>query len=373
MKQTKTSRVIRAVRRGCLLSCLLGCLLTWTACDILDELNAPTGEVTSTDTGVSEGETQAPNTATDEVTEDSAAVTEAESEAHTHTMSEWITVKEPTTEEFGVAQRYCTVCGHTESTLLDRHVHAFGEWNVTEEPTCDKPGVEARLCACGEREERTVDPQHKLVEEAYETAPTCVSAGEKSTEVCSVCGYRAVEIVGVPLGHRLSDGESGHLHCDTCGVTTHRIYDNNNYSWKYFYTVYGSYETWEDNMSPELAKQEYYDVLVPRHDYITSILPTLFKGSHVQAITMTDNIVSIEKFAFEECRELTYVRLPSSIQKIHSRAFADCDTLTFIQYEGTMAEWRAVEKAADWDEGAGLYTVICSDGVIEPSAEDALV
>ena len=313
---------------------LLACALVFTACD-------------------SGNEPQTPNATTDGTTD-----------SHIHTFGEWITVKESTTEEKGLAQRYCSECNYTESKTLDLHVHSFGEWTVTTDPTCDKEGTQTRTCACGEMEEQTVAPEHKMVTEAYEVAPTCTTAGEKATAKCSICEYREIEITAKPLGHSLSEQANGHLCCDTCGVSTHRIYDAYSYSWHYFYVVYGSYETWEGNMSPELSKYEYYDVLVPRHDYITSILPTLFQSSRLKAITMTDNIVSIEKSAFEECTELTYVKLPSTIQKIDSRAFAGCVALIHIQYDGTMEQWNAIEKVTDWDAECGNYTVYCSDGEI---------
>ena len=255
----------------------------------------------------------------------------------------------------------------TPDGTTDSHIHTFGEWTVTTAPTCDQEGVQTRTCACGEKEEQSVAPQHQMVAEAYDVEPTCVTAGGKATEKCSVCGYRNIEITAKPLGHSLSEKNNGHLCCDTCDVASERIYEGYGYSWYCFYVVYGSYETWEDNMSPELSMYEYYDVLVPRHDYIISILPTLFKGSRLKAITMTDNIVSIEKSAFEECTELTYVKLPSTIQKIDSRAFAGCVALIHIQYDGTMEQWNAIEKGTDWDAGTGSYTVICSDGNITKS------
>lgn len=347
---------MRKTMKTALLVCLalLACTLMFTACDI------SISSEPATTSGTTDGNT------TEDSTADGATdgTTEPETEAHVHTFGEWITVKESTTTEKGLAQRYCSECKYTESMELDLHVHSFGEWTVTTAPTCDQEGVQTRTCACGEKEEQSVAPQHQMVAEAYDIEPTCVTAGEKATEKCSICGYRNIEITAKPLGHSLSEKNNGHLCCDTCGVSTGLIYNDYSYSWHYFYVVYGSYETWEGNMREEIDCYMYYDVLVPRHDYITSILPTLFKGSRLKAITMTDNIVSIEKSAFEECDELTYVKLTSATQKIDSRAFADCIALTFIQYEGTMAEWNAIEKGTDWDAGTGNYTVYCSDGTI---------
>ena len=128
--------------------------------------------------------------------------------------------------------------------------------------------------------------------------------------------------------------------------------------------IYGSYETWKNNMSQEVDRYMFYDAIVPKHDYITSLLPTLCKGSNITAITMADNIAKIEKSAFEACYELSFVQLPSSITKIESKAFANCTSLVHIKFDGSVNDWNNIEKASDWDENSGDYTVFCSDGTV---------
>ena len=286
---------------------------------------------------------------------------------HTHTFGEWITIKESTTEEKGLAQRYCSECSYTESKALDLHVHTFGEWALTISPTCSAEGMETRVCACGTRENQTVLMiSHTMIADNYQVAASCTSVGQKATEKCSVCGYREIEILP-PLGHNLADQYEGHLSCATCGLSSTNIdcwAAEESSPWYQYYVVYSSYEIEQGNMSYILMQYDQYDVIVPRRSYIDCILPTLFKGSHLASITMSDNISDIGESAFFQCNYLTYVRLPSSIQKIGSRAFDGCHSLAYIQYDGTMAQWNAIEKGDDWDDRTGDYVVYCTDGII---------
>ena len=41
------------------------------------------------------------------------------------------------------------------------------------------------------------------------------------------------------------------------------------------------------------------------------------------------------------------------------------DSFEAIIYDGTVAEWNAVEKDANWYVSSSSFTVICTDGKIE--------
>lgn len=240
-----------------------------------------------------------------------------------HTFSEWTTIKDATCTEVGLSQRYCSVCNYTESKSID---------------------------ATGHKKE--------IIQETF--VASCTSyGGTKEGFVCTVCGTQEIDynFNSSPSCHDLEEYDSGHLRCTKCEAIT-------GFNWNYFYNVYGSYETWESNMSQEVEKYMYYDAIVPKHDYITSILPTLFKGSNITAITMVNNITKIEKSAFEDCDELSFAQLPSSVAKIESKAFANCTSLIHIQFNGSVNDWNNIEKASDWDENTGDYTVFCSDGTV---------
>ena len=66
---------------------------------------------------------------------------------------------------------------------------------------------------------------------------------------------------------------------------------------------------------------------------------------------------SIGKSAFEDCTSLTGIPIPRSVTSIGDSAFGGCTALTGIDFLGTEDEWRAIEKAAEWDKNTGDYTV----------------
>ncbi|MBQ9115583.1 MAG: leucine-rich repeat protein, partial [Clostridia bacterium] len=55
-----------------------------------------------------------------------------------------------------------------------------------------------------------------------------------------------------------------------------------------------------------------------------------FYGSDISDISLHEGLVLIDSEAFAECRELTVVRLPSTVSQISRQAFRDCSSLLSI-------------------------------------------
>ena len=73
---------------------------------------------------------------------------------------------------------------------------------------------------------------------------------------------------------------------------------------------------------------------------------------------------SIDDYAFMDCSGLTSITIPNSVTSIGTWAFADCSGLTTINFQGTKAQWQAIEKDSNWNYSTGEYAVICTDGTI---------
>ena len=85
--------------------------------------------------------------------------------------------------------------------------------------------------------------------------------------------------------------------------------------------------------------------------------------------TIGEGVVSIGKKAFAWCINLRKITIGGNVSSIGKRAFKRCRSLTTITYHGTMSQWRAIEKASDWDKGTPDYKVYCADGVLDKDDE----
>lgn len=99
-------------------------------------------------------------------------------------------------------------------------------------------------------------------------------------------------------------------------------------------------------------------------DCITGIGDYAFWNcSSLTSITIPDNVTSIGAAAFSGCSNLTSVTIPDSVTSIGSSAFYNCN-ITSISFNGTKAQWNAIEKGSYWNYYTGDYTVHCTDGDI---------
>ena len=100
-------------------------------------------------------------------------------------------------------------------------------------------------------------------------------------------------------------------------------------------------------------------------DSVTSIGSYAFSGcSGLTSVTIPDSVTSIGSYAFSRCSGLTSVTIGNGVTSIGWRAFEYCSSLTTINFQGTMAQWQAIEKDSTWDSSTGEYAVICTDGTI---------
>ena len=99
---------------------------------------------------------------------------------------------------------------------------------------------------------------------------------------------------------------------------------------------------------------------------VTSIGDHAFQYCYgLTSVTIPDSVTSIGNYAFNGCAGLTSITIPDSVTRIGRYAFEDCTGLTSVTFEGTVAEWNAIDKDSSWNYNCPLTEVVCSDGTVQ--------
>ena len=66
----------------------------------------------------------------------------------------------------------------------------------------------------------------------------------------------------------------------------------------------------------------------------------------------------------DACKNVVSIFVPTSVEEICSASFRECENLLSIEYGGTKAQWKAIQKSGSWDLDLSAKSVRCSDGEI---------
>lgn len=91
---------------------------------------------------------------------------------------------------------------------------------------------------------------------------------------------------------------------------------------------------------------------------------TLISGCKTSVIPADGSVTSIAEHAFNNCRGLTELSIPSCVTSIGAWAFTDCMDLTTIYFDGTTEAWYAIEKGDNWRQPSGLQQIVCSNDTL---------
>ncbi len=123
--------------------------------------------------------------------------------------------------------------------------------------------------------------------------------------------------------------------------------------------------TFEDNSTCEtisawaLSCSSLTQISIPNSvKYIES--GAFYNCSSLTSITIPNSVTSINDFTFNGCTGLTSITIPDSVTSIGEAAFWNCSSLTGITFNGTVAQWNAIEKGSDWKDRVPATKVVCS-------------
>lgn len=98
-------------------------------------------------------------------------------------------------------------------------------------------------------------------------------------------------------------------------------------------------------------------------DTLTRIEGSAFLScTALESVKLPSGLTTVTETAFTFCPALKELVIPVSVQTIELEAFSACYKLTTIRYEGTLAQWEALEKTIGWDWNTPEATVYCTDG-----------
>lgn len=126
---------------------------------------------------------------------------------------------------------------------------------------------------------------------------------------------------------------------------------------------------------------------------VTSIGENAFFHSFLTEVTIPSSVVSVGAYAFAQCfllktatvqcavmslemfgsaLKLDHLTISQNVKKIQAGALQYCESLSQINYEGTVSQWNAIEKATTWtgydddtpSHKTHLSKIICTDGTL---------
>lgn len=101
-------------------------------------------------------------------------------------------------------------------------------------------------------------------------------------------------------------------------------------------------------------------------DSVVNIEPDAFMDcKNLVHIKLSNSLQALESFVLCQCERLEHLVIPLSIKRIDNSPFLRCYSLTELTYEGTIAQWNAIEKHIGWNSDKQIVKVNCKNGTIE--------
>ncbi|MBR2381056.1 MAG: leucine-rich repeat protein [Clostridia bacterium] len=258
----------------------------------------------------------------------------------------------------GYTSRVCSTCSYSirvDFTPIDSKNHVEFKYLLTVDPTCTELGYDIEACVdCGyQHKVNYVASAHSFGEKVLKEEVGCGEYGV-DIQTCVNCGLTK-ESLNTSAPHKMDnitvDSTTGKMtsYCD-CGdyvLETDEYVNILNFELKtlddgtQYYVVKGL-----DGSNDAKNATEFY---VPFSiDYIL--------------------VTEISAAAFMNNVTITSVRIAATVEKIGAFAFSGCTNLDAIYFDGTLAQWNALEEniVDGWDYGSSFEIYCLEGGVYVP-------
>ncbi len=179
----------------------------------------------------------------------------------------------------------------------------------------------------------------------------------KHWQECSDCGYKKNNERHILISD--SDDRFVWHKCKNCEFSTE----------KKMYTIGLEYlfnESTQTYSVTGIGNATSSEIIVPSKIngfYVTEIAYNAFYlCENITSIVLPSSIKTIDFAAFSDCLALKSITLESSITNIEYDIILGCTVLESINFNGTMDEWRAVQKDKDWAGDVDNIIIVCVDG-----------
>ena len=84
----------------------------------------------------------------------------------------------------------------------------------------------------------------------------------------------------------------------------------------------------------------------------------------LEEIIISEGVEHIDYANFSMCTALKTLHIPSTVIKIGPAIMEESANLETIIYNGTVDQWKNIDKHSSWDWHSAEYTIYCTDGEI---------
>ena len=92
-----------------------------------------------------------------------------------------------------------------------------------------------------------------------------------------------------------------------------------------------------------------------------------FVNCTFETLHLPEGVKRLQNMAFDYCPNLVSIYLPSTINYLGGNCFEECQNVTYMEYNGTVEQFGAIEKAYSWNpwnkDLTNLTEIVCTDGV----------